>query len=73
MNMSMSSIFKIGVLAGAAFLAGCEKHKEHSYDAPAVHHPPNEIGAPTRTPAPEPRTDTVPSTGSQQNVGTGNK
>ncbi len=77
MNMSMQHLFKIGVIAGAAFLAGCdkqiEKHQEHSTDTSAYRHPPNEIGAPTRNPAPEPRTDTVPATGSQQTKGTGHK
>jgi hypothetical protein len=77
MNMNMQHFLTAGVIAGTVLLTGCkeeiEKHQDHSYDAPAIHHPTNEIGAPVRNPAPEPRTDTVPSTGNQQTVGSGHK
>src|SRR3954469_10328247 len=77
MHMHMKHIFTIGAIAGATLLSGCkkeiEKHEEHNTDTAAFHHPPNDIGAPVRNPAPEPRTDTQPATGNQQTMGTGHK
>jgi hypothetical protein len=73
MNLNLHQHLKIAIIAGTALLAGCEKHIENSTDAPGVHHPPNEIGAPTRTPAPEGPQDTPPNTGSQGTVPTGLK